>query len=107
MSIDDAIREAGELTSEAIAAVEDYTPLEPSAHLVPVIAQARSAEQTGHSDVRFTLSVYAKAVKRRSKLSGAYLAEFERALAWAALPTSEKALSGTNDRSPVEEGARA
>ena len=58
-----------------------------------------TAEQMGHTDARFTLSVYAKATKRRSKLSGAYLAEFDGALAWAALPTSEWALSGTNAHS--------
>jgi integrase len=38
------------------------------------------AEQLGHTDPRFTLTVYTKAVKRRAKLSGAYLAEYERAL---------------------------
>ena len=38
------------------------------------------SEQMGHKDVRFTLNVYSKAVKRRAKLSGAYLAEFDRAL---------------------------
>ena len=57
------------------------------------------AEQLGHTDPRFTLSVYTKAVKRRAKLSAAYLAEYERALAWAALPTPEKAPIGT--RTPV------
>jgi len=52
----------------------------------------------GHKDVRFTLNVYSKAVKRRSKLSGAYLAEYDRALAWAELPTvaDEKARKGTS-----------
>ncbi len=64
-------------------------------------------EPMGHSDVRFTLSVYAKAVKRRSKLSGAYLAEFERAFAWAAPPTSEEALTGTDAQSETEEATRA
>lgn len=53
------------------------------------------AEQLGHTDPRFTLTVYTKAVKRRAKLSGAYLAEYEKALAWAALPTAERALMGT------------
>ncbi|MGH2951588.1 MAG: tyrosine-type recombinase/integrase, partial [Solirubrobacterales bacterium] len=53
------------------------------------------AEQLGHTDPRFTLAVYTKAAKRRAKLHGAYLAEYERALAWAALPTAEKALMGT------------
>jgi integrase len=52
------------------------------------------AEQLGHTDARFTLAVYTKAVKRRVKLSGEYLAEYERALAWAALPTTEKAEKG-------------
>jgi integrase len=54
------------------------------------------SEQMGHKDVRFTLNVYSRAVKRRSKLSGAYLAEFDRALAWAALSTPEKAPKGTS-----------
>jgi hypothetical protein len=54
------------------------------------------AEQLGHTDPRFTLTVYTKAVKRRGKLSGAYLAEYERSLAWAALPTAEKARMGTS-----------
>ncbi len=52
------------------------------------------AEQLGHTDPRFTLQVYTKAVKRRAKLSGEYLAEYERALAWAALPTTERAEKG-------------
>ena len=43
------------------------------------------AEQLGHSDPRFTLSVYTKAARRRAKLSGVHLAEYDRALAWAAL----------------------
>ena len=53
------------------------------------------ADQLGHTDPRFTLTVYTKAVKRRGKLFGAYLAEYERALAWAALSTAEKAPMGT------------
>ena len=56
------------------------------------------AEQLGHSDPRFTLTVYVKAVKRRAKLSGAYLAEYERALAWSALPTAERAATGSELR---------
>lgn len=63
------------------------------------------SERMGHKDVRFTLNVYSRAVKRRSKLSGAYLAEYDRALAWARLPTAEKAPNGTSadlkDRDPV------
>jgi hypothetical protein len=53
------------------------------------------SEQMGHKDVRFTLNDDSKAEKRRSKLFGAYLAEYDRALAWAALPTAEKAPTGT------------
>jgi integrase len=53
------------------------------------------ADQLGHTDPRFTLSVYTKAVKRRAKLSPAYLAEYEKALAWAALSSGQQALTGT------------
>lgn len=60
------------------------------------------AEQLGHTDPRFTLTVYTKAVKRRTKLSGVYLAEYEKALAWAALPTAERALTGTGARAATE-----
>jgi hypothetical protein len=42
------------------------------------------AEQLGREDPTFTIRVYAKAVKRRGRLSGEYLAAFERALEWAA-----------------------
>jgi hypothetical protein len=55
----------------------------------------RKQQKLGHKDARLTLSVYTKAVERRAKLHGAYLAEFERALAWAALPTTATALTGT------------
>jgi hypothetical protein len=59
------------------------------------------AAQLGHTDPRFTLTVYTKAVKRRVKLSGAYLAEFERALAWAALP-ADWAATGSETRSRLD-----
>jgi hypothetical protein len=36
-----------------------------------------------------------RAVNRRSKLTGAYRAEFDRALPWATLPTAERAQAGT------------
>jgi hypothetical protein len=61
------------------------------------------ADQLGHTDPRFTLAVYTKAVKRRAKLSGACLAEYERALSWATLPTTEKAPTGTSGAVDVEE----
>lgn len=54
------------------------------------------AEQMGHTTPRFTLAVYSKAVKRRAKLHAAHLAEFDRALAWATLATTEKAQMGTD-----------
>ncbi|MGH2964406.1 MAG: tyrosine-type recombinase/integrase [Solirubrobacterales bacterium] len=60
------------------------------------------AEQLGHTDPRFTLTAYTKAVKRRVKLSGAYLAEYETALAWAALPTVEKAAKGSEPLSRAD-----
>ena len=40
------------------------------------------AEQPGHRDARFTFSTYQRAVKRREKLTGAYLEAFDRALDW-------------------------
>lgn len=63
------------------------------------------SEQMGHADVRFTLNVYSKAVKRRAKLSGAHLAAFDKALAWAELPTSEKAPKGTKPAEVVSEAS--
>jgi integrase len=42
------------------------------------------AEQLGHADMALTFRLYQKAVKRRSKLSGHHLREFDRALEWAA-----------------------
>src|SRR4029077_3350704 len=61
------------------------------------------AEQMGHADAgRLAANLYAKAVKRRSKLCGGYLAEFDRALALAALPGSEKALMGTGAQEAPE-----
>jgi integrase len=43
------------------------------------------AEQLGHRDARFTFRVYQRAAKRRERLSGAHLAEFDRATDWAAV----------------------
>jgi hypothetical protein len=44
---------------------------------------AYTAQQIGHEDPAFTLRVYTHAVKRRPRLVGRELLEFERALAWA------------------------
>ena len=41
------------------------------------------AEQLGHTEATFSQAVYAKAVKRRARLTGNYLREFDRALEWA------------------------
>lgn len=41
------------------------------------------AEQLGHEDARFTFRIYQRAAKRRARLSGAHLAAFDEALAWA------------------------
>lgn len=41
------------------------------------------------------LTAYTNAVKLRAKLSGAYLAEYERALAWAALAMAEWAATAS------------
>jgi integrase len=43
------------------------------------------AEQLGHEDPGFTFRVYQRAVKRRERLSGAYLVAFDQALHWAAM----------------------
>lgn len=42
------------------------------------------AEQLGHTDPTFSMRVYAKAIRRRERLSGVALREFDAALAWAA-----------------------
>lgn len=51
---------------------------------------AYAAAQLGHEDARFTLRVYAQAVKRRERLSGAHLRAFERALEWAQMGTNDE-----------------
>lgn len=43
------------------------------------------AEQLGHEDPTFTIRVYAKAVKRRERLSDEYRGPFDRAVEWAEL----------------------
>jgi integrase len=57
---------------------------------------AYTAAQIGHEDAAFTLRVYTHAVKRRDRLSGAELAEFNRALEWA-----QWAQTGPNDANAV------
>jgi integrase len=48
------------------------------------------AEQVGHTNPTFTLSVYAKATKRRGRLSGAYLEAYDRALDWATMGQNDE-----------------
>jgi integrase len=55
------------------------------------------AEQLGHEEAAFSMKVYARAVKRRERLSGATLAAFDRALRWAEV--------GRNPGAGVSEGA--
>jgi integrase len=43
------------------------------------------ADQLGHEDPTFAISVYAKAVKRRERLSDEYREAFDRALEWATI----------------------
>ena len=47
-----------------------------------------SSSQIGHTDVRFTLTVYAQATKRRERLSGPHLKAYDRALEWARMGTN-------------------
>jgi integrase len=54
------------------------------------------AEQLGHKDARFTFRVYQKAAKRREKLTGCYLEQFDTALDWAKMgTTAETAAPGS------------
>jgi integrase len=64
------------------------------------------AEQLGHEDPTFTIRVYAKATKRRGRLSGAYLDAFDRALDWAALGSGglETADTPESAMEPVKPG---
>jgi hypothetical protein len=49
------------------------------------------AEQMGHEDGAFSMRVYARAVRRRERLTGAALLEFDRALQWAEMGRIEPA----------------
>jgi integrase len=57
---------------------------------------AYTAEQLGHTDPAFSLRVYTHAVKRRQRLAGAELEQFNRAIEWA-----EWARTGTNGAGEV------
>ncbi len=55
------------------------------------------AEQLGHTEATFSMKVYAKALKRRDRLSGERLKAFDKALDWAAMGSGEP-----NVPAPVE-----
>jgi integrase len=64
------------------------------------------AEQGGWEDPTFALRVYAKAVKRRDKITGPYAQEFDRAIEWAemgrnAIATECEAIPAQNGNSPI------
>jgi hypothetical protein len=66
------------------------------------------ADQLGHTEATFSMAVYANAVKRRERLSGAYLREFDRALEWAGMgreADSNATLSPTVDTGAESETA--
>lgn len=47
------------------------------------------AAQLGHTEPGFSMKVYASAVRRRERLIGAALREFDAALDWAAMGSGE------------------
>jgi len=51
---------------------------------------AYTSSQIGHEDARFTLRVYTQATKRRERLSGAHLREYDRAIEWAQMGTNDE-----------------
>jgi hypothetical protein len=55
-----------------------------------------------HTDPAFSLLVYTHAVKRRQRLEGAELAEFNRAIEWAEWALKGTNLAGQPEAIPVE-----
>lgn len=51
------------------------------------------AAQLGHTEPGFSMKVYASAVRRRERLIGAALREFDAALDWAAMGSGEPILA--------------
>lgn len=47
------------------------------------------SEQLGHEDPRFTLRVYTHAAKRRQRLTGTHREQFNKAIEWARMGTSD------------------
>ncbi len=103
-----AIREANKvLVKEGIEPISErvsphslrrtFISLRAALHDDPVFL----AEQVGHADPGFCLRVYAKAIKRRERLSGDYLAAYERALDWATM--GQSGLSAHSDADHLAE----
>ena len=63
------------------------------------------AKQLGHEDAAFSLTIYSQAVKRRERLTGNYLAEFDKAIEWALLGTSAEMAPDSVGSLPVDERA--
>jgi integrase len=64
------------------------------------------AEQLGHEDPTFTFRVYQRSVKRRQRLSGAYLEAFDQALEWALMGTGEALDADPRDRAETGSAAQ-
>ena len=58
------------------------------------------AEQLGHEDPTFTIRVYAKAAKRRERLSDEYRLPFDEALEWAEMGRIEASGHDTGSTRP-------
>lgn len=52
------------------------------------------AEQLGHTEPAFSMKVYARAIRRRERLVGMALREFDQAVHWAAMGSGESAEAG-------------
>jgi hypothetical protein len=66
------------------------------------------AAQMGHNDGgELSMSVYASAVRRRERLTGATLKEFDRALEWAAMGAIESANGPRMGREPITSPSEA
>lgn len=62
------------------------------------------ANQLGHTEPGFSMRVYASAVRRRARLTGVALREFDAALEWAAMGSGEL---DSVDSEPSESGEQS
>src|ERR1700722_9238713 len=62
------------------------------------------SRQIGHTDVRFTLNVYAQSVKRRDRMSAAEQGEYDRAVEWASWASAPLRI-GTTETLPLLPGS--